>query len=44
MSKAIEAHAQKHAKKLRLPKKEAELEAERVLDDLIEKVLQTASQ
>jgi hypothetical protein len=44
MSKAIETHAQKHAKKLRLPKKEAELEAERVLDDLIEKVLQKASQ
>lgn len=42
MSKAIEAHAQKHAKKLRLPKKEAELEAELVRDDLTAKVLQKA--
>ena len=42
MSRAIEAHAQRHIKKLRLPKKEAELEAERVRDDLTAKVLQKA--
>ncbi|MCL5877230.1 MAG: hypothetical protein M1540_05405 [Candidatus Bathyarchaeota archaeon] len=42
MSLAIETHTQKHIKKLRLPKKEAELEAERVRDDLTAKVLQKA--
>lgn len=42
MSRAIETHALKHIKQLRLPRKEAELEAERVRDDLTAKVLQKA--
>jgi len=43
MSKAIEAHAEAHTKKIK-PKKEAEAEAERVRDYLIAKVLDKASE
>jgi len=42
MSEAIEAHAMEHATKI-CDLKEAEAEAERVLDSLIAKVLERAS-
>jgi hypothetical protein len=43
MIKAIEAHILEHTKKIKSAK-EAEAEAERILDDLIIKVLEKASQ
>ena len=38
MSKALEAHVQEHKRKIK-DAKEAEAEAQRIMDDLIEKLL-----
>ena len=43
MSQAIEAHILKHKKKIKDPK-EAEVEAERIRDELIKQILEKASQ
>ncbi len=43
MSKALQDHVDEHTRKLKNPK-EAKLEAETIMDDLVTKVLQKASE